>query len=39
MFEHTQEFINRIALDPIPNKVRAYKESHSIFWYQLLYLL
>ncbi len=37
MFEHTQEFINRIALDPIPNKVRAYKESHSIFWYQLLY--
>lgn len=37
MFEHTQEFINRIALDPIPNKVRAYRESHSIFWYQLLY--
>ncbi|MGV3144812.1 hypothetical protein [Streptococcus parasuis] len=37
MFEHTQEFINRIALDPIPNKVRDYKESHSIFWYQLLY--
>lgn len=37
MFEHTQEFINRIALDPTPNKVRAYRESHSIFWYQLLY--
>ncbi|MFH6614971.1 hypothetical protein QE521_01315 [Streptococcus suis] len=37
MFEHTREFINRVTLDPIPNKVSAYKESHSIFCYQLLY--